>query len=68
MIELTVCPVCDGKVKKVKEDWVGEYRGQKYIVPALEYYMCEKCGERIYSREAMKQIESFSPAYQLEIA
>jgi len=65
MLEITVCPVCGGKVKKVKEDWAGEFKGQKYIVPDLEYYVCEVCGERIYTREAMKKIESYSPAFQV---
>jgi YgiT-type zinc finger domain-containing protein len=65
MLEITVCPVCDGKIKKVKEDWVGEFKGKEYIVPDLEYYICEACGERIYMREAMRKIEAYSPAYHL---
>ncbi len=65
MLEITVCPVCAGAVRKVKEDWVGEFKGQEYIVPELEYYICIKCSERIYPHEAIKKIESFSPAYQL---
>lgn len=64
MIEITTCPVCGGKVRKIKEDWVGAYNGQTYIVPDLEYYICERCGERIYPHEAMKKIESYSPAFQ----
>ena len=65
MLEITVCPVCGGNIKKVKEDWVGKYKGQGYVVPDLEYYICEKCGERIYPREAIRKIEAYSPAYQL---
>jgi YgiT-type zinc finger domain-containing protein len=65
MIEITICPVCAGKVKKIKEDWVGKVNGQTYIVPDLEYYICAECGERIYPREALKKIELFSPVYQM---
>ena len=65
MFEITVCPVCAGKARKIKEDWVGEFKEQEYIVPDLEYYICDECGERIYPHEAIKRIELFSPAYQL---
>jgi YgiT-type zinc finger domain-containing protein len=65
MLEILVCPVCGGKVKQVREDWVGAYKGKTYIVPDLEYYICEECGEKIYPREAMRKIEACSPAYQL---
>jgi YgiT-type zinc finger domain-containing protein len=65
MIKITICPVCGAKVNKVTKDWVSEFRGQEYIVPNLEYYVCLECGERIYPHEAIKKIEAFSPAYQL---
>ena len=65
MLEIKICPVCGGKVQKITEDWVGEYMGKKYVVPDLEYYICEECGERIYPREAIRKIEAYSPAYQL---
>lgn len=64
-MEITICPVCGGKVKKVKEDWVGIFKDQEYVVPELEYYICEDCGEKIYPREALKKIETYSPAYSL---
>ncbi len=65
MFEITVCPVCAGKVRKIKEDWVSEFKGEKYVVPDLEYYICDECGEPVYPHEALKKIEAFSPAYQL---
>lgn len=64
MFEITVCPVCSGKVRKIKEDWIGKFKEQTYIVPDLEYYVCDECGEKIYTREALKKIEAFSPAFQ----
>lgn len=65
MLTITVCPIDGGDVKKVKEDWVGNFKGQEYVVPDLEYYLCVECGERIYPREAMQKIEVFSPAYRV---
>ena len=65
MLKITVCPVCGGKGRQVKGDWIGEFRGQEYFVPDLEYYICEECGERIYPHGAIKKIEAYSPAFQL---
>jgi YgiT-type zinc finger domain-containing protein len=68
MFELTICPVCASKLKKVREDWVGEFEGRQYIVPDLEYYVCDDCGETVYPRDAMRKIEAYSPAYELSEA
>ena len=65
MLKITVCPECGGgEIKKVRQDWIGEYRGQKHVVPDLEYRECEDCGEKIYDREAMRKIEAHSPAFE----
>jgi YgiT-type zinc finger domain-containing protein len=64
MIKITVCPNCGSeKLKKVCQDWTGNYRGQTYIVPELEYYECPNCGEKLYDRAAMRKIEAYSPAF-----
>ena len=63
-LEITVCPVCGHNINKVKEDWVVEYKNQKYTVLNLEYYLCSNCDERVYPREAMRKIEVSSPAFQ----
>jgi YgiT-type zinc finger domain-containing protein len=63
-IRITKCPTCGSrKVKKVHRNWKGSYRGQSYVVPALEFYECPDCGEEIYDRDAMRKIEAHSPAY-----
>ena len=67
MMEITICPVCESKLKKVRKDWKGEYQGKKYIVPELEYYQCENCGEKIYARESMRKIEVYSPAFEKSV-
>jgi len=63
MMRITKCPTCGSrKVKKVKRNWTGEYEGQTYPVPGLEFHECPTCGEKIYDREAMRKIEAHSPA------
>jgi len=64
MIEIKTCPSCGSdKIKKVRHDWTGEFQGQAYTVPKLEFYECPNCGERVYDREAMRKIEEYSPAF-----
>lgn len=63
MFEITICPSCGGPIKKVKKNWTGSFRGLYYTVPDLEYYECENCGEKVYDRETMRKIESYSPAF-----
>ena len=44
-------------------DWTGTYRGQTYVVPALTFYECPVCSERVFDREALGQIQAASPAF-----
>ena len=63
-MKITICPTCGSKkLKKVCRDWTDKYRGKTYTVPALEFYDCPDCGEKIYDRDAMRKIEAHSPAY-----
>ena len=62
---ITVCPSCgSAKIRKARRTWTGEYKGQRYTVPDLEFHECADCGEKVYDREAMRKIESHSPAFQ----
>jgi YgiT-type zinc finger domain-containing protein len=64
MIEITKCPSCgSNKVKKVRRDWNGQFKGKPYTVPALEFYECPACQERLFDPQAMRQIEAVSPAF-----
>jgi YgiT-type zinc finger domain-containing protein len=64
MVKITICPTCGSpRLKKVHRDWTGKVHGQTYTVPALTFYACPDCGERIYDRQAMRQIAEHSPAY-----
>lgn len=65
MLKITTCPSCgSGKIKKVRRNWTGSTKGKKYTVPNLQYYECPDCGEKIYDREAMREIEARSPAFE----
>jgi YgiT-type zinc finger domain-containing protein len=65
MLNLESCPSCGSRnIEKVRRTWRGEFEGQCYAVPDLEFYECPDCGERVYDREAMRKIEAHSPAFQ----
>jgi YgiT-type zinc finger domain-containing protein len=69
MLKIKICPSCGSeKIRKVRRKWSGEHRGQEYFVPALEFFECPTCGERIYDRDAMRTIEAHSPAFTLHRA
>lgn len=64
MVQITICPSCgSAEIKQVRRDWTGEFQGQTYTVPELEFYECPDCDERIYDRHAMRMIEAYSPAF-----
>ena len=65
MFRITTCPSCGSrKIKKVRGNWTGHFKGKTYTVPNLQYYECPDCGEKVYSRDAMRKIEAHSPAFQ----
>jgi YgiT-type zinc finger domain-containing protein len=63
-IQIKSCPTCgSAKIKWVRKNLTRNYRGETYTVPAVEYYECPSCGEHVYDRDAMRKIESYSPAF-----
>ena len=66
MLETTACPSCSTEhIQRVRRTWTGEYHGRRYAVPALSYYECPDCGEKVYDRDEMRRIEAHSPAFAL---
>lgn len=64
-LNIKTCPSCDVKrIKRVHGNWTGNFKGETYTVPNLEYYECPDCGEKVYDREAMRQIQAHSPAFK----
>lgn len=66
-LQITVCPSCgSGRIERAVRDVVRRHEGQEYVVPAVTFYECPDCGEKVYDREAMLKIEACSPAYKKE--
>lgn len=58
------CPTCGSpRIEQVCGSWRATYKDEPYEVPALKYYACPDCGERVYPPRAMRRIEQASPAY-----
>lgn len=63
-LNITRCPTCGSdQIKQVCRDWTGAHKGQTYIVPELTFYECPVCGERVFEREALAKIQTYSPAF-----
>jgi YgiT-type zinc finger domain-containing protein len=62
---ITRCPICgSAKIRRVRKTVTRTHAGQTYLVPDLAFWECPTCGERVYDRDALRRIESHSPAYQ----
>ena len=62
---IKTCPTCGSdKIQWIVKDVIRNYRGQTYIVPAVEYYECSSCGEKVYDGVAIRKIQAYSPAYR----
>jgi predicted RNA-binding Zn-ribbon protein involved in translation (DUF1610 family) len=69
MKKITKCPSCGSvKIKRMRREWSGEYKGQCYTVESLEFHECPDCKERVYDPEAMRAIEANSPAFAKPVA
>jgi YgiT-type zinc finger domain-containing protein len=63
-LQIGQCPTCASpRIKHVRKNLRRTWKGQAYVVPNLEYWECPDCGEHVYDRDAMHQIETHSPAY-----
>lgn len=63
-LKITVCPTCGSdNIKLVRKDQTREFEGRVYTVPDLEFHECPDCGEEVYSPEAVRKIQAYSPAF-----
>ncbi|MGC1377283.1 MAG: YgiT-type zinc finger protein [Anaerolineales bacterium] len=66
---IKTCPTCGSdQIRPVVRDVTRSYKGQTYTVPAMEFYECPNCGEKVYDRVSIQKIEAYSPAYRHERA
>jgi len=66
---IKTCPTCSSdKIELVVIDVTRKFKDQNYTVPAVEFYACSNCGEKVYDRAAIQKIEAYSPAYHHEHA
>jgi YgiT-type zinc finger domain-containing protein len=64
-LNITTCPSCGSKeIKRVRRNLPREFEGHEYTVPNLEYNECPDCGEKVYDRDAMREIQAHSPAFK----
>ena len=64
-LNIKICPSCGSKkINMVRRNWTGNFKGKEYTIPNLEYYECPDCLEKVYDREAMRQIQAHSPAFK----
>ena len=64
-LNITTCPSCGSKrIKRVRRNVTRKFEGQQYTVPNLEYHECADCGEEVYDRDAMREIQAHSPAFK----
>ncbi len=62
--KITSCPTCGSpKIRRVRKSVTRSHAGRTYVVPDLALWECPACGERVYDRAALRQIEACSPAY-----
>ena len=61
---LSVCPSCgSARIRVVRGDWSESFKGKRYVVKDLRYFHCPRCGEKVYSPDAMRRIQAASPAF-----
>ena len=63
-LKITRCPTCDStRIRRVRKSVRRTWKERAYVVPNLEFEECPECGERLFDREAMRKIETYSPAF-----
>ena len=59
---IKTCPMCGSKrIRRVKRDIESTRRGHTLIARDIEVEECPDCGERLFSPEAIEEIESQRP-------
>jgi YgiT-type zinc finger domain-containing protein len=61
---VSACPACRStRIRTVRRDWSGTFKHKRYVVKDLRYFHCPRCGEKVYTPDAMRRIQAVSPAF-----
>ena len=64
MVHHKNCPTCgSARIRRVRRTITRTFKGKTYKVPGVEFHECLKCGEEIFSPEAVRKIQAHSPAF-----
>ena len=69
MLKISKCPTCGSrKIRLVRGEYRGSFRGKPYIARNVAYHHCPVCGEQLFGPEAMRQIEAARPRRRRRVA
>ena len=57
-LKVGICPICGGKTEIKNVDVQEMAEDDLYIFKGIEAEVCTQCGERLYSENAVRKIES----------
>ncbi len=57
-MKIGTCPLCGGKTKEDVVEVHETLNGEMYILRGVKAEVCTQCGERMYSRDEIRKIES----------
>jgi YgiT-type zinc finger domain-containing protein len=58
-MKLGKCPMCGGKTRMKHVDLTESVNGKMVIINSVKAEVCSQCGERLFSEDEMKRIDSF---------
>jgi YgiT-type zinc finger domain-containing protein len=65
----STCPLCRSKrLRRCVEDYSTRRKGRTLVVPKLELYRCENCGEAFLTDQAMQIIENYATSRRRRVA
>ncbi|ODS36514.1 hypothetical protein BEH94_11315 [Candidatus Altiarchaeales archaeon WOR_SM1_SCG] len=57
-MKIGTCPICGGKTKEDVVEIKETLNGELYIIKGVQAEVCLQCGERMYSEDELRKIES----------
>lgn len=52
-------PKCQGRIKVTSENYKIKSEGRTILVPEVEVWVCQKCGDKFYPAESSKKIDGY---------